>query len=68
MDKKFRILLAFDNQQKSDVLSDILSEEYYIDQVDDVVSAVRAIERSKERVALIILSLEKEKLAKSTTL
>ncbi len=63
MDKKFRILLAFDNQQKSDVLSDILSEDYYIDQVDDVVSAVRAIERSKERVALIILSLEKEKLA-----
>ncbi len=59
MDKMFRVLLVFDNPLKSQELRTILEKDYYIDEVKDYVSAVRAIERSEERVALIVLGLRK---------
>ncbi|MBQ4283141.1 MAG: EAL domain-containing protein [Lachnospira sp.] len=64
MDKKFRVLLVFDNPAKCDVLWDILKDDYYLDRVDNYEAAQIAIEKSQERVALIILGLEAQKNAK----
>ncbi len=63
MNKKFKVLLVFDNPQKCQALKDILQDEYCIDEASDYVSAVRAIERADERVALILLRLENVKNA-----